>query len=389
MKPLLAALALAVMLPAAASEVVFRVDEAGNLDLDAARLQQLLADPRVEVSAHYAPLIAIPGWTGRFGLCRGPSICLKKRWRPLRVKKSDVQRAPDHLQFRVAPWRWSRLMPHRVAGPLRVSLPPFWPGDLPVNLDSDLLLLAADPDRYPAREMHLAVPYAGLASWHGAAEVTRAGRLPDVVPCDPAVQVAADGRPQLRAHRRAAAYVSWLQQLADSDWWATQIEGVQLRASAAPAEAATTDAPRWREVQVARGGVRLRHLRIEQPVLLSSACPGSSRLDISWLDDRLLAVQLQDMPEVFSEVAGCEDAATRTEEALWWQGELQRHARASGWRQQLWEAWRQPLAECRDEPALQAAPSTQRLEALVHRYASLPEAAERPAHGADERPGRR
>jgi len=77
MKPLLAALALAVMLPASASEVVFRVDEAGNLDLDAARLQQLLADPRVEVSAHYAPLIAIPGWTGRFGLCRGPSICLK------------------------------------------------------------------------------------------------------------------------------------------------------------------------------------------------------------------------------------------------------------------------------------------------------------------------
>ncbi|MFN3586745.1 MAG: hypothetical protein ACK4UT_04505, partial [Moraxellaceae bacterium] len=140
MKHLLAVLTFAVMLPAAASEVVFRVDEAGNLDLDAARLAQLLADPRTEVSAHYAPLVAIPGWTGRFGLCRGPSICLKKRWRPLRVKKRDVQVGADHLRFRVAGWRWSQLMPHRPAGPLRVSLPPFWPGDLPVNLDSDLLL---------------------------------------------------------------------------------------------------------------------------------------------------------------------------------------------------------------------------------------------------------
>lgn len=267
MKHLLALLTFAVMLPAAASEVVFRVDEAGNLDLDAARLAQLLTDPRTEVSAHYAPLVAIPGWTGRFGLCRGPSICLKKRWRALRVKKRDVQVGADHLRFRVAGWRWSRLMPHRPAGPLRVSLPAFWPGDLPVNIDSDLLLMQADSHRYPAREMHLAAPYAGLASWHLAADVARAGRLPDVVPCDPAVAIDAHGRPRLRAHRRAEAYVSWLRQLADSDWWAEQIEGVQRRASTTADAQASADAPRWREVLVERGGLHLRHLRIELPAL--------------------------------------------------------------------------------------------------------------------------
>ncbi|MDP2228726.1 MAG: hypothetical protein Q8J78_14740 [Moraxellaceae bacterium] len=364
-----AALLLIMSTEAAATEIVFRVDQAVNLDMDAAQLAERLAAKEVDVRITYAPLLAIPGWTGRFGLCSGPSICLKKRWRSRHLSGEKIIRQPQQLQFPVRGWQWFGLMPYRPAGPLRVSLPPFWPGDLPVNIDSDLAVIpSAEENRqshaqsikgYPVMELHLPPPYAGVASWHRASgtgtgtgtttAASAATAKAAVDSCDPALTLQADGSPRLRPHRESEAYVAWLQALADSPWWAEQIDGVTLSASPVSADEKRNPELSWRRVAVERGGVQLRYLRVQHEKLRSSQCPGRTRYEFSWRNGELLAASLQETPDPFTEMPGCDgNTGVRGEEALWWQGQLQRRA-FSGLlpgQQQLRETWREDSAQC-------------------------------------------
>lgn len=323
-------------LSARAGDVVFRVEQAGGLDMNADRLAALLASPGVEVRITYAPVVAVPGWTGRFGLCgiSGLSdVCIKKRWRSLYLRGQRIARAPDALRFRVPGWHWFGAMPYRPAGPVRVSLPPLWPGALPVNIDTTLAALSS-PDMHRLMDMHLPVPYTGVASWSwqkSDREVAPAWRSEA---CHPGLSLGEQVQPVVRGHRQSEAYVEWLRALADSDWWAAQIPDV-IR------EQGTQGEVSWRRVQVQREGVALRQLRVGQRRLLSSACPGQSRQEFTWLNDRLLAVIHSETPDIFSEEAACAAEVPRLYEALWWHDVLQRYTQADRqgqWTQEYWHA---------------------------------------------------
>lgn len=300
--------------PAGAADIVFRVEQAAGLNLDAPRLQQLLASPEIEVRITYAPLLAWPGWTGRLGVC-GVSdgradICLKKRWRSLHLRGDRITRRADSLRFHVPEWQWFGLMPYRPAGPLRVSLPAFWPGSLPVNVDTDLLTLPADVR--PLADLHLPAPYSGIASWQRLSRRGGERVLPpwQVAACDPVVELAGAVQPRRRRHLQAESYAEWLRALAASEWWARQIDGVQWQQG-------EQDGVTWRRVSVQRGAMTLQHLQVEEPRLPQSRCPGTTRHEFAWRDGRLLAARWQAMADPFADMPGCEVAAPAMEEAVW------------------------------------------------------------------------
>lgn len=317
-------------------EVLFRVEQAGGLDMEAGKLAGLLASPALEVRITYAPVLAVPGWTGRVGLC-GISglgdVCIKKRWRSLFLRGSDIAREPDGLRFRVPGWHWFGPMPYRPAGPVRVSLPALWPGALPVNIDTTL---AAMESGDPLMDMHLPPPYTGVASWRGDATVPVRWRIDA---CHPGIALGEALHPQVRGHRQAEAYTEWLRAMADSDWWAAQIADVRR-------EQGREGGLAWRRVQVQRGDVALRQLRVETPNLLSSQCPGQSRQEFTWLNGQLLAVVHSETPDLFSDDAQCAAVAPVLYEAVWWQGELQRYTQADRQGQWSHDYWRERDAAC-------------------------------------------
>lgn len=333
--------------PAFATEMVFRVEQAGGLDLDAARMAQILAAPETEVRITYAPLLALPGWTGRLGVCgisRGTAkICLKKRWKSAYVRGEKITRSADSLQFRIPRVRWFGLMPYKPAGPVRVSLPAFWPGGLPINMDANVLELT--PDWRPVVDMHLPAPYGGVASWqrrerHDPHKSSVTPLPPwQLAACDPSIGLSAAMQPQWRPHRQVEAYAEWLQTLADSEWWAQQIAGVQWQQG----EQAGV---RWRQVQVQRGHQHLTHLRVEEDRLTSSHCPGQTRYEFTWQEGRLLAARRQESAELFSEVPGCDSVVPVMEEALWGNGQLLRFNYVGKEGQRYRDVWREDNAAC-------------------------------------------
>lgn len=323
--------------PALATDIVFRVEQAGGLDLDAARIAQVLASPDTEVRITYAPVLALPGWTGRLGVCgisRGTAeICLKKRWKSLQLRGSRIARREDSLRFRVPGWHWFGLMPYRPAGPVRVSLPPFWPGGLPVNMDTRLQALS--PDTRPVVDMHLPVPYGGVASWQRIERRKDSEALPpwQVTACDPSVGLSEAVRPHWHPHRQLDAYAEWLRSLADSEWWARQIKGVQWAQG-------EHEGAMWRRVIVQRGGMRLEHLRVDEARLSSSRCPGHTRHEFTWQEGRLLAARRQETADLFSEQPGCEGMMPVVEEALWSEEQLLRFSHAGREGQHYRDEWR-------------------------------------------------
>jgi hypothetical protein len=322
---------------AGATEVVFRVEYVGGLDLDAARMAQVLASPETEVRITYAPVLAVPGWTGRLGICgvsRGSaSVCIKKRWKSAHLEGKQIARSADSLQFRVPGWRWFGLMPYRPAGPVRVSLPAFWPGGLPVNMDADVSALSVDAR--PLVDMHLPVPYGGVASWQRIEKEADDDGLPpwQVAACDPAIGFGETTRPHWRQHRQADAYAEWLRALADSEWWASQIDGVVWTQG-------EQEGVVWRRVAVQRGGVRLEHVRVDEARLPSSHCPGHTRHEFSWQDGALMSARRQETADLFSEQPGCDAVMPVLEEALWSASRLLRYTHVDQHGQQYREAWR-------------------------------------------------
>lgn len=296
-----------------ASDVVFRIENAGGLDMDTARIEAVLSSPEVEARITYAPVVALPGWTGRIGLCGisgAGDVCIKKRWRSLHLRGRKIMRDGDSLRFHVPRWHWFGLMPYRPAGPLRVSLPAFWPGALPVNMDANLFDLT--PDLRPLADMHLPAPYGGVASWQW--QPRRDGRqaLPPwrITACDPALEITEAVQPRRRAHRQAESVAEWLRALADSEWWARQIDGVQWQQG-------EQDGVTWRRVIVQRGGKALQHLQVSEARLLSSQCPGTTRHEFSWQEGRLLAARRHEFADPLSDRPGCEGVVPVMAEALW------------------------------------------------------------------------
>lgn len=356
-----------------ATDIVFRVEQATNLDMDADRLAAMLASDTVEVRVTMAPVIALPGWTGRIGLCGVSSIrdvCIKKRWRSVYLRGSKVQRTDNALRFHVPGWHWFGVMPYRPAGPVRVSLPPFWPGDLPVNIDASLFELEKDAAVQPLVDMHLPAPYVGIASWRVVARVWGGGEARGnkdaeaapvwrVTQCDPGIGLDDTVMPQLRSYRRASALADWARALADNAWWAAQIGGVQLGQGVAAGAAGLVE---WRDVSVTRGDRPLRYLSVQESRLVSSACPGRTRHEYTWLGGALTAATMQEIPDAFPDDAMCESVQATSRQVLWWDGALERHSRHTGPAEfEAWERWRHAEPACNDR-AGSAAPATQDIE---------------------------
>lgn len=345
------ALLMFMVTPVVADDIVFRVEQAGNLDLDAQRLAAVLASDAIEVRVTMAPVIALPGWTGRIGLCGirdARDVCIKKRWRSVFLRGSDVIRTGNSLKFHVPDWHWFGLMPYRPVGPVRVSLPAFWPGDLPINIDTTLAELPGGAGARTVGDMHLSPPYVGVASWqrltgHAQENAAPAWRMQV---CDPVLEASTDTMPRLRLHRRAGAYVEWMRNLADNPWWAAQIEGVAQEQGIAPAGAQAWD---WRRVTVVRGAETISYLRVNELRLLSSSCPGSTRHEFTWRNGALLGASASEMQDVFAGDAVCAAALADSREALWWDGELLRHGHAGPAGLAVWERWRESRPECRGE----------------------------------------
>lgn len=354
--------------PVVADDIVFRVEQAGNLDLDAQKLAAVLASDAVEVRVTVAPVIALPGWTGRIGLCGirdARDVCIKKRWRSVFLRGSDVIRTGSSLRFHVPDWHWFGVMPYRPAGPVRVSLPAFWPGDLPLNIDTTLAELPGGAGARTLGDMHLSPPYVGLASWQRLTGLAQENAAPvwRMQACDPVMEVDTATMPGMRLHRRASAYAEWMRNLADNPWWAAQIEGVTQEQGIAPAGAQAWD---WRRVTVVRGTETISFLRVNESRLLSSSCPGSTRHEFTWRNGALLGASTSEMQDVFASDAVCAAALADSRESLWWDGELLRHGRGGPVRQVVWERWRETGSGCHVAGAGDVGDVTALTEAAEH-----------------------
>lgn len=351
-----------------ADDIMFRVEQAGNLDLDAGKLAAVLASDAIEVRVTMAPVIALPGWTGRVGLCGVSSIrdvCIKKRWRSVFLRGRKVVRTGNSLRFHVPAWHWFGLMPYRPAGPVRVSLPPFWPGDLPLNIDTTLAELSGSAGLQLVGDMHLSPPYVGVASWQlltrrGQEQAAPAWRM---TACDPAVTTNPAIEPRMRPHRQAGAYVEWLGTLADNPWWAGQIDGVTQEQGVAPAGAPAWD---WRRVTVVRGGETVRYLRVEEPRLLASACPGTTRQEFTWRNDELLGASIRQTPDMAEGDAACDGLLATSRDVLWWGGVVEHGSEAGPAGQKTWDRWRDEDTACRS--AVQAVPEVSDLMAAASQW---------------------
>lgn len=331
---------------ALAADIVFQVEQTGNLDLDAQKLAEVLASDAVEVRITMAPLLALPGWTGRIGLCGVRDICLRKRWRSVFLRDSKVARAENSLHFHVPAWHWFGLMPYRPAGPVRVSLPPFWPGELPVNIDTTLASLREAAGLRQVADMHLPPPYFGVASWRLGAGNEQGHPAPvwRMAACDPVVTASQATEPRVHPYRQATAYVDWMSSLAGNPWWAAQLKDVQQEQGDVQ-EGAQPMA--WRRVTVAKEHETLRYLRVDEARLMSSTCPGSTRHEFTWRNGKLLGASMREMPGIFAGDEACDAAMAGSREALWWEGDLQRHSHVGPAGLQVWERWREMDPDCR------------------------------------------
>lgn len=339
---------------------------AAGYDLDAAKREALLASPELRVEVSYEPALKIWGWTGRLGYCTGRRICIKKKWRKEVLSAEAIAREPARIRVSIPQRRWWGLMPYRPAGPLRVSLPTLWPGELPRHIDSDLKALQAKPGEQQVLDAHLSPPYAAVAAFRLDVADTELQAKPYALPdCDPSVQAAADGSVAIRAHRQAEAYSEWLQGLAESDWWAGQLAAVQrerrAESLAVNGQNVTADVIRLR---LSQGQEQLEHVQLSLPVLLGAQCPGSTQLRFSWRNGDLLAASVRQQPDIFADACA---VSTQLEEALWWRGRLQRHVRSHDplLPLQQWEAWRQGEGGC---AMAEAEPATAALQQAAARW---------------------
>ena len=370
----LAALCLLAVPAWAGEQFTLTVPYAVNLDMDPARLASLLAAPEVQVVLNYEPLLAIPGWTGRFGYCaqRRYHVCLKKNWQPVVLEGAAVHRGGNSLSVDLPKHRWFGAMPYRINRTVRVTLPAVWPGDLPGNID--IYDIAQGRGQQPVVDMHLPAPYVGVGVYRLDTGTAPGQPAPYVVPpCDATLELDATGQPQVHPEHRAAAEEEWLRRLADSDWWAAQIPDVhyeQLAGLPAALAGTTTAGSQVIRVSLQRGGTHYTPLRARLPGLPGGRCPGNTRYDFSWLDDQLLAASQTESPDL----DGPEQCplSNITQEALWWQGALVSYTgpRVAGGDVTEWTRWKTQTPAClgKMEPTLPEVSGLQQAAALWRDY---------------------
>lgn len=343
----------------AEQRLTFSVPFAANLDLDREKLAAVLASPAVQVQVSYQPALAVLGWTGRFGYCSPRHICIKKKWKTLVLSADAVQREGDRLSISLPRTHWFGPMRYRLAGPVRVVLPPFWPEELPGNIDLDLATLEGEPHQTVV-DLHLVAPYVGVGALRVDAPEAVGEAKPYAVPACDATLEATEAGPRIRPHRQAEAYMDWLRRLAESDWWATQIPGVGYeRLAGLPAELGAV-ASDVRRVTVDRGGDHLRLLRARVERLEQGACAGSTQYEFAWLNGRLIGAAAVESPDIFGPDSCAQIGNAR--EALWWQGRLERYSGpGEGGQVRQWDRWRAQDASCLAKGA-ESGPSAEPLE---------------------------
>jgi hypothetical protein len=338
---------------ARAGEVfTFEVPLATNLDMDPAMLQRLLGGPEVQVVPFYEPQLAIPGWTGRFGYCSPRHICIKGNQRQLVLTGDQIRRRPDGLSVDLPRHRWFGLMRYRLGTMLRITFPPFWPGDQAANIDL-LDISDARSNATPVIDMHLPAPYVAVGSYRiDPGSKVDQPRPYAVPPCDATLAaVAAGGKPGVHPEHLALVYEAWLRRLADSAWWSDQISGVrhELLAGVPASFATLPGTPRVVRVMVERGGSHVVHLRARVAVLPGTTCPGATQYEFSWVNGALMAASISESPELMGPDQ-C-PAENRVREALWWEGKLASYTgpRAGNGEAMQWNQWRVEHPECRGD----------------------------------------
>lgn len=342
---------------------VFRVPFAGNLDLDQQKLAAIMAAPEVKVQVTYEPAFAFPLWTGRIGYCTGKRICLKRVWREYVVRNADLRRTADGLDFPLPEHRWFGLMRYHLAGPVRITIPPFWPGELPGNVFFDLKDVHREPAQQAAVSMHFPAPYVGIGTLHLDQEPPTAPYA--VESCDAILALNSQGQPSMRENIQAQAYLEWMRRLADSDWWTSQIVDASYESLAVlPPVVHALDPAHGdvRRVSMTRGDSHLLLIRARFEKAGQGTCKTTVQQEFSWRNRQLLSASINEMPDVLADDE-C-PVASHTEEALWWQGHLVSYFGPvkPGSEASQWSAWKMEAPACRLSGEPTTMPDSQRLQ---------------------------